>query len=114
MYKRQIEIGAATPAESHLRINADNLDRLIYTYLGDWIRTQEQGVKNGTDGADIRLAAAQNLQTELEAIKLGEAAKDGKSGYDIFVRWKPLQQQPIGWNPDLNDVYALIFVRLFW
>lgn len=22
---------------------------------------------------------------------------------DIFVRWKPLQQQPIGWNPDLND-----------
>lgn len=84
-------------------LNADNLDRLIYTYLGDWIRTQEQGVKNGTDGADIRLAAAQNLQTELEAIKLGEAAKDGKSGYDIFVRWKPLHEQPIGWNPDLND-----------
>lgn len=84
-------------------LNADNLDRLIYTYLGDWIRTQEQGVKNGTDGADIRLAAAQNLQTELEAIKLGEAAKDVKSGYDIFVRWKPLHEQPIGWNPDLND-----------
>lgn len=85
------------------QLNADNLDRLIYTYLGDWIRSQEQGVKNGLDGADIRLAAAQNLQTELEAIKLGEAAKDGKSGYDIFVRWKPLHEQPIGWNPDLND-----------
>jgi hypothetical protein len=24
-------------------------------------------------------------------------------GYDIFVRWKPLHEQPIGWNPDLND-----------
>ncbi|MCX6032518.1 MAG: hypothetical protein NT169_24900 [Chloroflexi bacterium] len=23
--------------------------------------------------------------------------------YDIYVRWKPLQQQPIGWAPDLND-----------
>ena len=22
---------------------------------------------------------------------------------DIFVRWKPLHEQPIGWNPDIND-----------
>ena len=22
---------------------------------------------------------------------------------NIFVRWKPLSEQPIGWNPDLND-----------
>jgi hypothetical protein len=22
---------------------------------------------------------------------------------DIFVRWKPLEQQPIGWAPDLDD-----------
>jgi hypothetical protein len=85
------------------QLDADNLDRLIYTYLGDWIRTQEQGVKDGIDGADIRLAAAQNLKTELEAIKQGEAATDGKAGYDIFVRWKPTHEQPIGWNPDLND-----------
>lgn len=85
------------------KLDADNLDRLIYTYLGDWIRAQEQGIKNGIDGADIRLAAAQNLHAELEAIKVGEAAKDGKTGYDIFVRWKPLHEQPIGWNPDLND-----------
>lgn len=81
----------------------DNLDRLIYTYLGDWIRTQEHGVKNNVDGADIRLAAAENLKHELEAIKEGETSADGSSGYDIFVRWKPLEQQPIGWQPDLND-----------
>jgi len=85
------------------QLDADNLDRLIYTYLGDWIRSQEQGVKDGIDGADIRLAAAQNLKTELEAIKQGEAASDGKAGYDIFVRWKPTHEQPMGWNPDLND-----------
>lgn len=27
----------------------------------------------------------------------------GEAPYDIFVRWKALDQQPIGWNPDLND-----------
>jgi hypothetical protein len=27
----------------------------------------------------------------------------GEPPYDIFVRWKPLDEQPIGWNPDLND-----------
>ena len=85
------------------QLDADNLDRLIYTYLGDWIRSQEQGVKEGTDGADIRLAAAQSLKVELEAIKQGEAASDNKAGYDIFVRWKPTHEQPMGWNPDLND-----------
>ena len=26
---------------------------------------------------------------------------------DIFVRWKPLEQQPIGWHPDLNDSVRL-------
>ncbi|WP_245541434.1 Eco57I restriction-modification methylase domain-containing protein [Oceanimonas smirnovii] len=79
------------------RFDANNLDRLIYTYLNDWISQQAENVKQHVDGAEIRLAAAQNLKTELEAIKQGE------SGYDIFVRWKPLHQQPIGWQPDLND-----------
>jgi hypothetical protein len=27
----------------------------------------------------------------------------GEAPYDIFVRWKPLEQQPLGWNPDLDD-----------
>ena len=27
----------------------------------------------------------------------------GSRPYDIYVRWKPLHEQPIGWNPDLND-----------
>ena len=73
------------------------LERLIYTYLGDWIRTQQSGMASGEDGAQERLAAAEALKRELEAILEGEAP------YDIFVRWKPLEEQSIGWNPDLND-----------
>ena len=48
------------------KLDKAGLERLIYTYLGDWIRTQQAGVANGEDGADIRLAAAETLKTELE------------------------------------------------
>ncbi|WP_087752375.1 Eco57I restriction-modification methylase domain-containing protein [Paraburkholderia caledonica] len=79
------------------QLDAKNLERLIHTYLGDWIRQQEAGVRDGVDGAQIRLAAAQDLKRRLELIL------DGELPYDIFVRWKKLSEQPIGWNPDLND-----------
>ncbi|PIZ23500.1 MAG: restriction endonuclease subunit M [Comamonadaceae bacterium CG_4_10_14_0_8_um_filter_57_29] len=79
------------------KLDAKNLERLIHTYLGDWIRTQEAGVASGADGAPLRLSAAQNLKARLQAIL------EGEKPYDIFVRWKPLAQQPIGWQPDLND-----------
>lgn len=79
------------------RLDRKNLETLIYTYLGDWIRTQERAARDGADGADLRLAAAQALKAKLEKILEGEAP------YDIFVRWKPLERQPIGWEPDLND-----------
>lgn len=73
------------------------LETLTYSYLREWILRQEQGVKDGTEGADGRLAAAQKLKDELEKILKGEPP------YDLFVRWKPLQEQPIGWEPDIND-----------
>jgi hypothetical protein len=79
------------------QLNRQNLERLIYTYLGDWIRTQDHGVKEGIDGALLRLQAAQILKTHLETIL------DGEAPYDIFVRWKSLAEQPLGWNPDIND-----------
>ena len=28
---------------------------------------------------------------------------EGEKPYDIFVRWKPLHAQPLGWDPDLDD-----------
>ncbi len=79
------------------KLDAKNLERLIHTYLGDWIRQQESGVRDRIDGAQMRLVAAQDLKRRLELILEGEPP------YDIFVRWKKPSEQPIGWNPDLND-----------
>jgi len=83
------------------KLDKAGLERLIYTYLGDWIRTQQAGLANGEDGAQERLAAAEALKKQLEAILEGEGTAE--KPYDIFVRWKPLAEQPIGWTPDLND-----------
>jgi hypothetical protein len=73
------------------------LDKLIYTYLGDWIDGQRRDQKAGVEGTDTRLVAAEHLKLELEKIR------DGEAPYDIFVRWKPLHKQAIGWEPDIND-----------
>ena len=73
------------------------LEKVTYTYLGDWITQQQHAAKRGEPGADIRLKAAQDLQKKLELIIAGEPP------HDLFVRWKPLTEQPIGWNPDIND-----------
>jgi len=81
---------------SHTLNNA-TLQKLTYSYLGDWIRHQVEDDKAGKPGAAARLGAARALQAELAKILEGEAP------YDIFVRWKPLANQPIGWHPDLND-----------
>ena len=73
------------------------LESLAYSYLGDWITRQQDAINRDEPGAEARLAAAQALQTRLEAIHTGEPP------HDIFIRWKPLNKQPIGWEPDLND-----------
>ncbi len=79
------------------KLDKENLSKLIYTYLGDWIRMCESKKKNEESGAEGLLSAALKLKEKLEAILHGEAP------YDIFVRWKSREQQPIGWEPDLND-----------
>ena len=79
------------------RLDYKTLESLIYTYLGDWIGRQRRDAENGADGAQEKLAAAEVLKKRLELILAGEAP------YDIFVRWKPIEEQSIGWNPDLND-----------
>lgn len=82
---------------NHHTLTHKKLEMLIYTYLGDWIARQRQDIADGIDGAQERLDAAESLKKKLELILEGEAP------YDIFVRWKPLEKQPIGWEPDLND-----------
>lgn len=79
------------------RLDRKNLETLIYTYLGDWINRQKGDIRSGIDGAEEKLAAAESLKKKLEMILLGEVP------CDIFVRWKPIEQQPIGWAPDIND-----------
>ena len=73
------------------------LETLTYSYLGDWIRRQQTGVDAGEAGSDSRLADAKQLQARLKLILTGEPP------FDIFVRWKPLSKQAVGWHPDLND-----------
>jgi hypothetical protein len=74
-----------------------NLEKLTYAYLGDWIRRQQAAVDAEEAGSDARLQTAKTLQNQLKLIL------EGEQPYDIFVRWKPLGQQAIGWQPDLND-----------
>jgi hypothetical protein len=73
------------------------LQKLATTYLGDWIARCTQDVAADKPGAARRLKAAQDLQADLRKILEGEAPND------IFVRWKPLREQAIGWAPDIND-----------
>ena len=56
--------------------------------LNDWIARL---------GDDPRAEAARILQQRLVLIL------EGEKPYDIFVRWKPLARQPLGWDPDLDD-----------
>lgn len=79
------------------KLDYKKLETLIYSYLGDWIQRQKTDVASNVEGAREKLSAAQALSQRLELILRGE------NPYDIFVRWKSLEEQPIGWNPDLND-----------
>lgn len=79
------------------RLDQAMLSKLTYSYLGWWIERQRSARDAGEAGADGRLVAALELQESLKLILAGEP------DYDIYVRWKSLAQQPIGWNPDFDD-----------
>jgi hypothetical protein len=79
------------------KLDHDTLKKLTYSYLGEWIKFQNDEAKADKPGAAEREAAAKELEQQLEKILEGEAP------YDIFVRWKPIDKQAIGWNPDIND-----------
>ena len=73
------------------------LEKLRDTYLGEWIAARRRANAAGEAGAEERLIAAEHLRGELTKII------DGDPPYDIFVRWKSLHRQPIGWEPDIDD-----------
>jgi hypothetical protein len=77
------------------RLDRARLEKLTYTLLGDWIERQRAAGEE--TGAEVRLVAAQKLQEQLARIL------EGEDPYDIYVRWKTLAEQPLGWEPDLDD-----------
>jgi hypothetical protein len=79
------------------KLDHQRLEKLIFTYLNWWIERQRTDMGNDAVGAEARLVAAQELQRKLKLILEGEPP------YDIYVRWKPLAEQPLGWEPDLDD-----------
>lgn len=79
------------------RLDHRTLEKLTFTSLGAWIERQRHETAAGRAGADARHAAAETLQEKLKFIL------EGTPPHDVFVRWKELHQQPIGWNPDLDD-----------
>jgi hypothetical protein len=70
------------------RLTKDKLERLAFQMLGDHLTRL---------GDDPRAEAGRILQRKLERIIEGEAP------FDIFIRWKRLHAQPLGWEPDLDD-----------
>jgi hypothetical protein len=79
------------------RLDHRTLEKLTFTSLGAWIERQKHEAAAGRAGADARLAAAEDLQARLKFVL------DGAPPYDVYVRWKELHEQPIGWSPDLDD-----------
>jgi hypothetical protein len=73
------------------RLTRANLEKLTFSFLGDWIGRMR------ADGDGRRVEAATILQQRLQAIL------EGEDPHDIFVRWKPLAEQRLGWEPDLDD-----------
>ncbi len=73
------------------RFDQANLRKLTYTLLGDWLRRAKD------DNNALRFEKGRELQQMLEKIL------EGEKPYDIFVRWKSLAHQPLGWEPDLDD-----------
>lgn len=79
------------------RLDRRTLEKLTFTALGAWIDRQKHEARAERPGADARLAAAEELQRKLQLILGGEPP------YDVYVRWKEMAGQPIGWEPDLDD-----------
>lgn len=76
-------------------LSQDKLE-LVMKHLKDWIDFHWKTRRAGP-GLRRIISAAEKLHNRLEEISAGNPP------YDIFVRWKSLENQPIGWKPDLND-----------
>lgn len=83
------------------KLDYKNLETLISTYIGDWISQQKRDITLGWMGNKRNLMLPKSSRNCLN-LSLRERIK-----YNIFVMWKPLAEQPIRWDPDLNDKVRL-------
>lgn len=81
------------------------LDELTFSHVGNWIERQ-RAAQNDEPGAEARLVAALELQKKLQDIL------EGRPPLDLFIRWRPLHRQPLGWDPNLDDG-VLLNIRPF-
>ena len=65
--------------------------KLTYTLLGDWLARAK------AENNALRYEKGRELQQKLAT------TLEGEEPCDIFVRWESLAQQPLGWDPDLDD-----------
>lgn len=79
------------------KLTKQALSTLTHTYLGSWLEEKKKQQSANVDGAKELVLSAQLLQDKLKKIL------EGEKPLDIFVRWKPPAEQPLGWDPDLND-----------
>lgn len=79
------------------KLARSTLEKLTFTSLGAWIDRQKHEARAERAGADERVASAEDLQRRLKLIL------DGAPPYDVYVRWKPMDEQPIGWEPNIDD-----------
>jgi hypothetical protein len=73
------------------RFDQANLRKLTYTLLGEWLARAK------AENNALRHEKGRELQQMLEKVL------EGEKPHDIFVRWKSLSHQPLGWDSDLDD-----------
>jgi hypothetical protein len=73
------------------RLDRAKLEKITYAVLGDWLN------RANAENNVARIEKGGILQQALKSIATGEKP------FDIFVRWKAPEQQPLGWEPDLDD-----------
>ena len=83
------------------------LDRAASEAIRGRYRQAVQLYQQYLEQAPADVDAQRNLgMSYLDMGEIGPAEKhivEGEPPCDIYVRWKPLHEQSIGWNPDLND-----------
>ena len=80
------------------RLDHATLQKLTYSYLGNWIQQQADDAKADKPGAAERLGAARALQSQARRHprRRSPATTSSSAG-------SRSTSKPIGWHPDLND-----------